>query len=129
MSSDRMLKMETIIEKLEQYRKRNGFEHTKYATREDSSGDLRAITFTLSGWLGKFTIEKDIATKQLVFKDFSKINLISLAYFAAMGGYVLQNTITPPLLFSLVIASMITFSIIILLREIKITDLKRFLFE
>ncbi|MCJ8304915.1 hypothetical protein [Shewanella sp.] len=121
--------METIIEKLEQYRKRNGFEHTKYATREDSSGDLRAITFTLSGWLGKFTIEKDIATKQLVFKDFSKINLISLAYFAAMGGYVLQNTITPPLLFSLVIASMITFSIIILLREIKITDLKRFLFE
>ncbi|AQS36863.1 hypothetical protein Sps_01699 [Shewanella psychrophila] len=121
--------METIIEKLEQYRERNGFEHTNYTTRKDSSGDLREITFKLSGWLGQVRITKDIASKYPAFKDGSKINLLMLAYFGTMLGYYLQQKQTSSLLFSLVIGGFTAYFAAMILREIRITDLKRFLFE
>ena len=91
--------MKLILEKLEMYREKNGFDQTNYSAKKDSSGEIRAITFNFSGWLGKFTIERDIATKQLVFKSFSKMNLVSLAYLFAMGSYHLQNANTTPFLF------------------------------
>ena len=121
--------MKLILEKLEMYREKNGFEHTNYSAKKDSSGDIRAIAFSLPSWLGKFTIERDIATRQLVFKDFSKMNLVFLAYFSAMTSYSIQETSTSPLMYSLFFASLIIFVIIFLLRELKIADLKRFLFE
>ncbi|MPY21615.1 hypothetical protein FM037_18125 [Shewanella psychropiezotolerans] len=121
--------METIIKKLEQYQEKNGFDHTNYSTRKDSSGDIREITFKLSGWLGQVRITKDIASKHPVFKDGSKINLLMLAYFGTMLGYYLQQKQTSSLMFSLVIGSYIVYFAVMILREIKITDLKRFLFE
>lgn len=121
--------MKSILEKLEVYRERNGFEHTNYATKRDSSGEIRAITFKFSGWLGKFTIERDIATQQLVFKGFSKMNLVLLAYASTIACYNIQDTSTSPLVSSLFLAGLVIFVTTFLLREIKITALKRFLFE
>ncbi|CAM3277279.1 hypothetical protein SHVI106290_05455 [Shewanella violacea] len=115
-----MLTMEKIIDKLEQYQQRSGFEHTKYATREDSSGD----TFYLTGWLGQVRITKDITDKYPVFKYGSKVSLFR--HYVGLWHPVKTNIISYVFIFDWQLYRLFCCNNI---KRDKITDLKRFLFE
>ncbi|OEG72130.1 hypothetical protein BEL05_03820 [Shewanella colwelliana] len=111
-----------VLTRLQDYRSKNGIEHTPYDAKYDQSNNIKAIHFQLSYGLGKFSIERDLANNRIVIKERQWQQWVTVLFFVIMA------ILNPEQTWLLFAAATINIAVLII-KEIKIVALKRFLFE
>lgn len=125
--------MDNILLKLQEYKQRNGLDHTQYSVEYDHQQAIKSISFRLSLLLGKISFERDIVKQQITIKDGQFIMYLMAFGLIAIGVWLSMKVDVDTLhRLSAGLANM-TLGFMTLLfsitREIKINALKRFLFE
>ena len=111
-----------VLTRLQDYRSKNGIEHTPYDAKYDQSNNIKAIHFQLSYGLGKFSIERDLANNRIVIKERQWQQWVTVLFFVIMAILNPEQT-------SLLFAAVTINIAVLIIKEIKIVALKRFLFE
>ncbi|QFU22251.1 hypothetical protein FM038_008840 [Shewanella eurypsychrophilus] len=125
--------MNNILLKLQEYKQKNGLEHTQYTIKYDNQQAIQSISFRLSLLLGKISFKRDIAKQEITVKDGQFIMYLLSFWLIATGVWLSMKVDVETLHRLSAGLANITLGLVALVlsitREIKINALKRFLFE